>query len=96
MLVECAWCKKSMGEKEPLDSDAVTHGMCPQCLLASGYVTIRGVVYEVEKEGTLYVLLHGDTAYGVSIDPPVCTCPDAKYRGRVCKHIMGLAEVLAK
>lgn len=32
MLVQCAWCKKSMGEVEPLSSSEVSHGACPKCL----------------------------------------------------------------
>lgn len=32
MTVQCAWCKKHMGEIEPLESSAVSHGICPKCL----------------------------------------------------------------
>ena len=32
MMVQCAWCRKSMGEIEPLSSSAVSHGICPKCL----------------------------------------------------------------
>jgi len=32
MKVICVWCKKGMGEKEPLDKKEVTHGMYPSCL----------------------------------------------------------------
>jgi len=32
MKVQCAWCRKSMGEIEPLSSSAVSHGICPKCL----------------------------------------------------------------
>ena len=32
MRVECAWCKKKMGEIEPVTSSAVSHGICPECL----------------------------------------------------------------
>ena len=31
MRIICAWCGKSMGQKEPLDDDSVTHGICDQC-----------------------------------------------------------------
>lgn len=31
MRIECAWCKKSLGCKEPLDYDVVTHGICEEC-----------------------------------------------------------------
>lgn len=36
MKVHCAWCEKAgrdpyMGEKEPMDSDAISHGMCKRC-----------------------------------------------------------------
>jgi len=31
MIIQCAWCNKYLGEKEPLDDKGVTHGMCPGC-----------------------------------------------------------------
>ena len=32
MIRVCAWCKKILGEKEPLDDPTVTHGICDECL----------------------------------------------------------------
>ena len=32
MKIVCAWCKKNMGEKEPLDDEGITHTICPDCL----------------------------------------------------------------
>ena len=31
MILICAWCKKNLGEKEPLDNLDVTHGICKPC-----------------------------------------------------------------
>lgn len=31
MIVKCGWCGKDLGEKEPLENRAVTHGMCLDC-----------------------------------------------------------------
>lgn len=36
MKVYCAWCEKAgrdpyIGEKEPMSSDAISHGMCKRC-----------------------------------------------------------------
>jgi len=31
MKVECAWCGKNLGEKEPVEDTGITHGMCPAC-----------------------------------------------------------------
>jgi hypothetical protein len=31
MIVICAWCRESQGEKEPLSNPAITHGMCDKC-----------------------------------------------------------------
>lgn len=31
MVRVCAWCKKVLGEKEPLLDTRTTHGSCPEC-----------------------------------------------------------------
>jgi len=31
MKIQCAWCGKDLGEKEPLDDGRVTHGICQEC-----------------------------------------------------------------
>ncbi len=31
MIRVCAWCNGYIGEKEPFDDPAVTHGMCDDC-----------------------------------------------------------------
>lgn len=31
MRVACAWCKRDMGYKEPLDDPSISHGMCDEC-----------------------------------------------------------------
>ena len=31
MKIECAWCQKPMGEKDPLNDERVSHGICKQC-----------------------------------------------------------------
>ena len=33
MKVVCGWCKKDMGEKEPLEDPDATHGICDDCLI---------------------------------------------------------------
>ena len=33
MDIVCAWCKKGMGEKPPLDNDRTTHSICPDCVM---------------------------------------------------------------
>lgn len=32
MYEVCAWCKKDLGEKEPIENKIITHGMCEECL----------------------------------------------------------------
>ena len=32
MQVICSYCRASLGEKEPLDNDLVSHGMCEECI----------------------------------------------------------------
>ena len=31
MIIICAWCKKVIGIKEPLENEAETHGVCEEC-----------------------------------------------------------------
>ncbi len=31
LTVECAWCKKVIGEKEDDGQTGITHGICPEC-----------------------------------------------------------------
>ena len=31
MVVVCAWCAKSLGEKAPFEDRRVSHGVCPDC-----------------------------------------------------------------
>lgn len=31
MRIVCAWCKKELGEKEPLTNKETTHGICSEC-----------------------------------------------------------------
>ena len=32
MIRRCAWCDKYLGQKEPMDSMKVSHGICLVCL----------------------------------------------------------------
>lgn len=32
MRVQCAWCKKEMGEKPPYDDQSTSHNICNNCL----------------------------------------------------------------
>jgi hypothetical protein len=34
MRIICSWCKKYMGEKEPLNDPTETSGICDTCLAA--------------------------------------------------------------
>ena len=31
MLIICSWCKKKLGEKEPLEDKKETHEICEEC-----------------------------------------------------------------
>jgi len=33
MLVICAYCGKTIGEKEPLEDKKISHGCCKECYL---------------------------------------------------------------
>lgn len=32
MKVVCAWCNKNLEDKEPLDNNGTSHGICKECL----------------------------------------------------------------
>jgi hypothetical protein len=32
MKAICAWCGKELGEREPIEDESLTHGMCEACL----------------------------------------------------------------
>jgi hypothetical protein len=31
MKILCAWCQEDLGEKEPIENKAVSHGLCAAC-----------------------------------------------------------------
>ena len=31
MIIVCAWCKKELGEKEPIEDKSITHTICSDC-----------------------------------------------------------------
>ena len=31
MKKRCGWCKKAMGEKDPVEDTRTTDGICPEC-----------------------------------------------------------------
>ena len=31
VIRQCAWCKKILGEIDPLDNHETTHGICEEC-----------------------------------------------------------------
>lgn len=53
MIRQCAWCKRILGEKEPLDDPKVTHTICENCqedLLGSVRSQKKTIFREPEKE----------------------------------------------
>jgi hypothetical protein len=57
MIVICAWCKASLGEKEPLADKHTTHSICGTCR-----TKLLARVPEHQRQAN--VELH-DTAWGV-------------------------------
>ena len=33
VIVICAWCKRVLGMKEPVEDERITHGICSECQL---------------------------------------------------------------
>jgi len=48
MIVICAWCKKELGEKEPMENKTETHGVCCFCaaLLKEKYKIIGPLYWD--------------------------------------------------
>jgi hypothetical protein len=43
MKLECSWCHKDLGSREPAANDATTHGICPACLQTRIYPFLRQI-----------------------------------------------------
>jgi hypothetical protein len=41
MKIECSWCRKDLGYREPLQKGEITHGMCSRCLQMRVYSFIK-------------------------------------------------------
>jgi hypothetical protein len=41
MKLECSWCRKDLGFREPLGKAEITHGMCSSCLRLRVYPFVR-------------------------------------------------------
>jgi len=41
MKLECSWCHKNLGDREPVANEATTHGICPACLQTRIYPFMR-------------------------------------------------------
>lgn len=60
---------------------------------------LDGSAYSAESFHEIYWMLtklSGDATYTVDPVAGSCTCPSAKYREGVCKHVLALREVLLK
>lgn len=43
MKLECSWCQKDLGTREPVSNLETTHGMCPSCLRLKIYPFVKQV-----------------------------------------------------
>lgn len=60
-------------------------------------ICVKGESYAYRRTINGYVIrsLHdGEPEHIVAVDFTACSCPDNKFRGRVCKHMAALKEVL--
>ena len=64
MRIICSWCKKVIGEKEPVNSNAVTHTICPTCAyLAELTETVKDNIKDIDIHSRFglveaYICLH--------------------------------------
>lgn len=60
-------------------------------------ITVKGEMYAYRKSpgGWLIRSLHdGEPEHTVFTDFSACSCQDSRFRGRICKHMSALKEVL--
>jgi PAS domain-containing protein len=85
MKIACSYCRKDMGEKEPLESSDTTHSICDACR----------AYYEQQWEGmTWRDYLEGIDRPAVILDRETrlraCNAAAEKMLGRKCEDIRGL------
>jgi len=71
MVVVCAWCKKYLGNSEPLAEACVTHTICDTCRRRrewSGPATLVVKRDRAHLAPVLKELLHGEPAIEVVVD----------------------------
>lgn len=60
-------------------------------------MTIKGETYAYRRspDGWLIRSMHdGEPEHTVTSDFSACSCPDCKFRGNICKHMIALKEIL--
>lgn len=60
-------------------------------------ITVKGETYAYRRVETGYLIrsLHdGEPEHTVAADFSACSCADCKFRGRICKHMIALRQVL--
>lgn len=91
MQVECAWCRKDMGEKPPLNDKSKTHGICQDCYIKE-LMKAPVAAGKIRGDKTLFVFQILNCSWCASADPervwsssPCCRCADMiKIENRVC------------
>ena len=43
MKLQCSWCHKDLGYREPMNNRKTTHGICAKCLESRVYTFVRQV-----------------------------------------------------
>lgn len=60
-------------------------------------ITIKGETYAYRRSEAGWLIrsmTDGEPEHTVTADFTACSCQDCRYRGRLCKHILALKEVL--
>jgi len=71
MIVVCAWCRKYLGNSEPLADACVTHTICDTCRRRREWTGPATLVVKRERAHlapVLRELLHGEPAIEVVVD----------------------------
>lgn len=69
MLLVCAWCGQTIGEKAPVSDSTISHGICPSCALTWRTATAQEARSDLFPD--CLPESGGHPIYGAAVDPAI-------------------------